>query len=66
MDKLEEIKDFIVEHKIKFIIGISALTLLLLVGGFIYFYQSKESDTVVFEPVLEEKKREIEKYHSAG
>lgn len=57
MDKLNDVKDFIIEHKKKFILGISSLILLSLLSiGFIYFYNNKESKTVVYEPVVKENK----------
>ena len=60
MDKWNLIKNFLLEHKKKFILVFSGVVFLtLLIVGSFYLYKSKESQTIVYESVLEEKK-EIE------
>lgn len=57
MNKINIIKEFIIEHKRKIILGISSLILLsLLTIGFIYIKNNKESNTIVYEPVVKENK----------
>lgn len=59
MDKIEMIKDFILDNKKKFIIGISGILLFSLLSfGIFYYYKNKESKTIVYESTLEEKKEE--------
>ena len=60
MDRIFIIKDFILENKKKFILGISCLILVSLLITGIYFYSNKESDTVVYEPITETKEIEEE------
>ena len=56
MDKVEMIKDFIVDNKKKFIIGISGFVLFSLLSfGVFYYYKNKETHTVLYESNLEEK-----------
>ena len=57
MNKIMFVKEIIIEHKKKIILGISGLVLLsLLTIGFIYFKNNKQSNTIVYEPVLKENK----------
>ena len=60
MDRIFIIKDFILENKKKFILGISGLILVSLLITGIYFYSSKESETIVYEPITETKEIEEE------
>ena len=58
MDKWNLLKIFLIEHKKKFILIFSGIVFLsILIVGTIYFYKGKESQTIVYESVLEENKK---------
>ena len=61
MDKFNRIKLFLLEHKKIFIIGICGIIFVsLLLIGEIFIIKNKESESVIYEPVLEEKKETVD------